>query len=158
MFYLGALGRIIKVHRYKYMDRIVWDWNMYLPTCCSHLIYSSWVVNYNLWRLCLCYMWQGRHEIYAYFSTLTLLCLQLKLKLSICGIFYFFKWANPGLFWFIFVFSTLHKSMHRWKQKWCVWDWNPGRQDGRRRRIHWAMAATQWHLLLTIRYCGRSNL
>ena len=22
---------------------------------------------------------------------------------------------------------------------WCTWDSNPGRQDGRRRRIHWAM-------------------
>ena len=26
------------------------------------------------------------------------------------------------------------------KCRWCAWDSNPGRQDGRRRRIHWAMA------------------
>ena len=27
------------------------------------------------------------------------------------------------------------------KRSWCAWDSNPGRQDSRRRRIHWAMAA-----------------
>ena len=27
------------------------------------------------------------------------------------------------------------------KHRWCAWDSNPGRQDGRHRRIHWAMAA-----------------
>ena len=51
------------------------------------------------------------------------------------------NWANPGLFLFIFVFFTLHISMNWWKHRWCAWDLNPGWQDGRRRRIHWAMAA-----------------
>ena len=27
------------------------------------------------------------------------------------------------------------------KHRWCAWDSNPGRQDGRHRQIHWAMAA-----------------
>ena len=27
------------------------------------------------------------------------------------------------------------------KHRWCAWDSNPGQQDGRRRRIHWAIAA-----------------
>ena len=27
------------------------------------------------------------------------------------------------------------------KHRWHAWDSNPGRQDGRRRQIHWAMAA-----------------
>ena len=27
------------------------------------------------------------------------------------------------------------------KSRWCAWDSNPGRQYGRHRRIHWAMAA-----------------
>ena len=26
-------------------------------------------------------------------------------------------------------------------KRWCAWDSNPGGHDGRRRRIHWAMAA-----------------
>ena len=29
---------------------------------------------------------------------------------------------------------------YKWKkQRWCAWDPNPGLQDGRFRRIHWAM-------------------
>ena len=27
------------------------------------------------------------------------------------------------------------------KRRWCAWDSNPGWQNGRRRRIHWAMSA-----------------
>ena len=27
------------------------------------------------------------------------------------------------------------------KRRWCAWESNPGRQDGRRKRIHWATAA-----------------
>ena len=56
---------------------------------------------------------------------------------------FFKKWANPGLFLFIFVFPTLHNSINSWKRRWCAWDSNPGQQDGSRRRIHWAMAAPQ---------------
>ena len=29
------------------------------------------------------------------------------------------------------------------KSRWCAWDLNPGPQDGRHRRNHGAMAATQ---------------
>ena len=29
---------------------------------------------------------------------------------------------------------------------WCAWNSNPGQQDGRRRRIHWAMAAPLSHI------------
>ena len=58
----------------------------------------------------------------------------------------FFKWANPGLFLFIFVFSTLYNSINWWKHWWCAWDLNPRQQDGRHRQIHWAMAAPQGNL------------
>ena len=30
------------------------------------------------------------------------------------------------------------------KCRWCAWNSNPGQQDGRRRRIYWAMAATHF--------------
>ena len=33
------------------------------------------------------------------------------------------------------------------KHRWHAWESNPGRQDGRRRRIHWAMAAPQFSAL-----------
>ena len=46
------------------------------------------------------------------------------------------------LFLFIFVFSTRYNLNWNWKKhRWCAWDSNPGRQDGRSKRIHWAMAA-----------------
>ena len=38
-----------------------------------------------------------------------------------------FKWAIPGLFLFIFVFSTWHNSnLNCEKPRWCAWDSNPG--------------------------------
>ena len=48
------------------------------------------------------------------------------------------------LFPFIFVFPMRHNlnSNLKWKKRrWCAWDLNPGWQDGRRERIHWATAA-----------------
>ena len=62
---------------------------------------------------------------------------------------FFFKWANPGLFLFIFVLFTFqfkwqiyNLNNKNWKKRrWCAWDSNPGWHDGRRRRIHWAMEA-----------------
>ena len=33
------------------------------------------------------------------------------------------------------------------KHRWHAWDSNPGRQNGRRRRIHWAMAAPLYRLI-----------
>ena len=56
---------------------------------------------------------------------------------------FFFYWSIPATLLFIFVFSTRHNSnINWWKCRWCAWDSNPGQQDWRHRRIHWAMAAT----------------
>ena len=44
-------------------------------------------------------------------------------------------------FRFIYVFSSLHNSINWWTRRWCAWDSNLGRQNGRHRRIHWAIAA-----------------
>ena len=66
-------------------------------------------------------------------------------------VFGFFKWANPSLFLLILVFSSCQNSNIIWlKHKWCAWESNPEWQYGRRRRIHWAMAApldqfVYWH-------------
>ena len=69
------------------------------------------------------------------------------------------KWANPGLFLSIFVLFTFQFKWQiynlyniNWKKhSWCAWDLNPGWQDGRRRRIHWAMAAPQkWQLVIRL--------
>ena len=59
------------------------------------------------------------------------------------------KWPKPGLFLFIFVLFTFQfkwpiynlNKINSKKHRWCAWDLNPGQQDGRRRQIHWAMAA-----------------
>ena len=56
----------------------------------------------------------------------------------------FLKWANPGLFLFIFVRFTVPIQMtivqfeqyKLKKHRWCDWDSNPGQQNGRRRQIH----------------------
>ena len=68
---------------------------------------------------------------------------------SIClylPLVFFKNWTRPGPFLFIFVLFTqqiYQKIYYKWKKlRWCAWDLNPDRQDGRRRRIHWAMAAT----------------
>ena len=55
---------------------------------------------------------------------------------------FFKKWANHGLFLFIFdLFLQFQYKLK--KRRWCAWDSNPGPQDGRRRRNHGAMAATR---------------
>ena len=58
---------------------------------------------------------------------------------------YFFKWAQSRpLLLFIFVFSScynLNSNLNWFKHRWYAWDSNLGRQDGRRKWIHWAMAA-----------------
>ena len=58
---------------------------------------------------------------------------------------YFLKMGQSRpLFLFIFVFSTCYNLNSNWKKRrWCAWDLNPGRQDGRHKRIHWATAAPQ---------------
>ena len=51
------------------------------------------------------------------------------------------KWANPGLFLFIFVlFSLQFKSYKLKKLRWSAWDLNLQLQDGRYRQNHGAMA------------------
>ena len=49
----------------------------------------------------------------------------------------------PASFLFIFVFSHYNFNTNWLKHRWCAWDSNLGPQDGRRRRNHGAMAATQ---------------
>ena len=51
------------------------------------------------------------------------------------------KWAKPGLFCLYSFLShdkystnTISDKKHRW----CAWNSNPGRQDGKHRKIHWA--------------------
>ena len=53
-------------------------------------------------------------------------------------------------------FSNYNFNNTNWKKhRWCAWDSNPGPQDGRRRRNHGAMAATQLrYLLVTTKSCG----
>ena len=55
----------------------------------------------------------------------------------------FFKWANPGPFLVYFrLFHMTQINLLNWKKRrWCAWDSNPGREDGRCRQIHWAMVA-----------------
>ena len=63
---------------------------------------------------------------------------------------HFFKWANPGLFLFIVLLFTFQFKWQiyklnnlNWKKcGWCAGGSILGRQDGRRRRIHWAIAAS----------------
>ena len=63
--------------------------------------------------------------------------------------------ANHGLFCVFFVLFTFqfkwqiyNLNLINWKKhRWCAWDSNPGRQDGRRRWIHWAMAAPHYDYL-----------
>ena len=57
-------------------------------------------------------------------------------------------WAKPGSFLFIFVLFVHYNDKYIVKLDWiwkkcrlCAWDSNPGPQDGRCRRIHWAMSA-----------------
>ena len=69
----------------------------------------------------------------------------------------FFKWANPGLFLFIFVLFSLQIQYKLKKHRWCAWDSNPGLQDGRRRRNHGAMAATTNNSLGTIVILSNSS-
>ena len=64
-----------------------------------------------------------------------------------------FKYFLMGQSWpllFIFVFSTLHNSINWWKCRWCAWDSNMGRQDGKRTRIDWAMAAPLFRYVIVL--------
>ena len=48
----------------------------------------------------------------------------------------------PASFCLFLSFSRYNFNTNWKKCRWCAWDLNPGPQDGRRRRNHWAMAAT----------------
>ena len=58
---------------------------------------------------------------------------------------FFFYWPIPASFCLFSFFSHSNSNSNDKyklkKHRWCAWDSNPGRQDGRRRRIHWAIAA-----------------
>ena len=45
------------------------------------------------------------------------------------------------LFWLFSFFSQQNSNTNWKKHRCCAWDSNPGPQDGRHRRIHWAIAA-----------------
>ena len=51
--------------------------------------------------------------------------------------------ANPSLFLFIFRPFHIAIQIKKANLRCCAWDSNPGPRDGKRRRIYWAMAATQ---------------
>ena len=54
----------------------------------------------------------------------------------------FLNGLKPASFYFL-SYNKHHKFDYKWlKCRWCSLDSNPGRQDGRLRRIHWAMATT----------------
>ena len=63
----------------------------------------------------------------------------------------FFKWAKHVPFFYLFSFLSQCKDKYdthlpindKSIGRWWAWDSIPGWQDGRRRRIHWAMAAPQ---------------
>ena len=55
----------------------------------------------------------------------------------------------PASFCLFSLFSHYNFNKTNWKKRrWCVWDLNPGPQDGRRRQNHRAMAATQTIVIL----------
>ena len=72
-------------------------------------------------------------------------------------LFSFFKWAEPDLY-FVYFRSFFSTQWHYGtefdykKHRWFAWDSNPGRQDGRRRRIHWAMAASPFCFVYTSKF------
>ena len=61
----------------------------------------------------------------------------------------FFLKNGPFLASFcLFSFFSYNFNTNWKKRRWCAWDLNPGPQDGRRRRNHWAMAATNVYFKL----------
>ena len=74
-------------------------------------------------------------------------------RVSVNGPNIFFKWANPGLFLFIFVLFSSQFKYKLKKHRCCAWGSNPGPQDGRCGRIHWAMAALILQLKPTTNVC-----
>ena len=77
-----------------------------------------------------------------FFKLLFIESFVLLLSYSVHLFLFFKKWANPSLFWFIFILFSLQFQHKLKKHRWCAWDSNPGPQDGRRRWNHRAMAAT----------------
>ena len=82
-----------------------------------------------------------------------LICADIWLRMSNVTVYLTASSANkPGLFLFIFVlFSTQWHYSTKFDYKnhrWCPWDLNPGRQDGRCKRIHWAKVSPQFLLFM----------
>ena len=51
--------------------------------------------------------------------------------------------SRPLSVYFRYFLITISIIQIEKKHRWCAWDLNPGPQDGRHRRNHGAMAATQ---------------
>ena len=69
----------------------------------------------------------------------SILCLLFRAFNDFAKILFFKIGQSRPLFLFIFVFSTCYNINSNWKKhRWCAWDSNPGWQDGRRERTHWA--------------------
>ena len=67
------------------------------------------------------------------------------------GLLLFFKKNGPIPASFSVYFRLFNMLQFKLKKRrWCAWDSNPGRQDGRRKRIHWAMAAPLKRLFFDI--------
>ena len=81
-----------------------------------------------------CYVGTFRHRQQAFWVLVTLLPNRYLPNKR----FFFKKWANPGLFLFIFVlFSSQFKCKLK-KHRCCAWGSNPGLENIIHRQIHWA--------------------
>ena len=126
-------------YKVKYND-VWWHWTNYHPV--SHL--SLWPLLWYIWFLfrlgtitiTLSLILSSFFAYVGLFSCSSFLSFWF-MKLSLFPL-NFFKWANPGLFLFIFVLFWLQFQFKLKKARWCAWDSNPGPQDGRRWRNHWA--------------------
>ena len=61
----------------------------------------------------------------------------------------------PASFSVYFRLSTCRNLNSNWnwkKCRWCAWDLNPGRQEGRRRQIHWATAAPHLYIIVVLHF------
>ena len=79
-----------------------------------------------------------------------------KRKIGTTAHSFFLKKNGPIPASFCLFSSFSHYNFNNWKKhRWCAWDSNPGPQDGRCRRIHWAVVATPTAHSL---YCESSSI
>ena len=165
---LSGLNRYVLLKTHKLV--LEKTHQMVVPTEWAIRLYQKTVYSLgpSLWQHKISFFWEVFHShslsppnlislssllsiIYPFHSALTSLnvkclsegCNTAKLFMPFT---YFFlkKWANPGLFLFIFVLFTLKFKCLNWKIQSLdvvLWIRTWGLQDVRRRRIHWAMAA-----------------